>query len=65
MYSYIMNICMVVILVESKRKKNQERVEKKHMKPVQWYLIRWVFWTLLITLCFVMFLMGFYVAEHI
>lgn len=54
---------MVVILVESRRKHKQEVKKQKHLKPVRWYFIRWVFWMLLLGLCFVMFMMGWYVGT--
>jgi len=53
-------------MVESMRKKKQERIKKKQVlrhKP-KWYMIRSVFWMILGALCFVMFMIGWVVGLN-
>jgi len=49
-------------MVESRRKLRRIAAKAKS-KPVKWYSIRIVFWSMLLALCFVMFFMGYVVGA--
>jgi len=54
---------MVIYVVESRRKHLQQI--KRAKKPfVKWYMLKVVFWSLLVVTCFVFFMLGWVVGKY-
>ena len=49
-------------MVDSLRERRINVAKAKKPRP-KWYMLKVVFWCLLVALCFVMFMIGFYVSK--